>query len=385
MRVISATVYALEIPFIETFRHSLAERDHSDSVVVKVTTDSGLSGFGEGVPRPYVTGETQAKSLEHIQEVLLPAILGADLDGIDVRRILPFVNGLLPREDVSGAVAWHASRCAAELAITDCLLRAQDTSLGTVLPPGTQEIVYSGVITAGPVDRIEKMARRLKSDGFRHIKLKVGRNEDDARVGLVRAVMGPDVSIRLDANGAFDRDTAVRFLSAVAPYHVDCIEQPLPRGDPAELAALRSETPVPVMADESVVTLRDAEELIARKACDLFNLRISKCGGLHRTLALAGLAASAGIGIQLGCQVGETAILSAAGRHLAAHLDGLRFVEGSYSTHLLVEDIAQEKVIFGRGGMATVLTGPGLGISVREDLLAKYAAEVITVTAGRPT
>lgn len=379
MKIASATIYALDIPFVEAFGHSLAERDRSDSVVVKVTTDSGISGFGEGVPRPYVTGETRKKSIEHIKDVLLPAILEADLDGTDIRHTIPFVNRLLPREDVAGTVVWHAARCAVELAITDCLLRANDTSLAAVLPPRTSEITYSGVITSGPIPRIEKMARRLKAAGFRHVKLKVGHPEDDERVGLVRAILGPSVSLRLDANGAFGRDAAVRFLSAVARYHVDCIEQPIPRGDPAELAALRSSTPVPVMADESVVTIRDAEELIAKKACDLFNLRISKCGGLHNTLAIAELAASAGIGIQLGCQVGETAVLSAAGRHVAAHLDGLRFVEGSYGTHLLVEDIAEEDVVFGRGGAASVLTGPGLGISVLEEVVAKHAAEVISV------
>lgn len=378
MKIVSATVYAMDIPFVEPFGHTMAERDRSDSVVVKVITDAGIAGFGEGVPRPYVTGETRATSIKHIHDILLPAVLGTDLNGTDVRHAISFVHGLLPGEDDTGAVVWHAARCAVELAVTDCLLRANNTSLAAILPPRIPEVTYSGVITAGPLSRIEKIARRLKSIGFPHVKLKVGQPEDEAHVGLVRAIMGPSVSLRLDANGAFVRDTAVRFLSAVARYNVDCIEQPIPRGDPAELAALRTRAPVPLMADESVVTIRDAEELIAMNACDLFNLRLSKCGGLHNTLAIAKLAATAGIGIQLGCQVGETAILSAAGRHVAAHLNGLRFVEGSYGTHLLIEDIAEENVGFGQGGIAPVLAGPGLGISVREEVLAKYAAEVIS-------
>lgn len=379
MKIVSAIVYGVDIPFVETFRHSLAARDRSDSVVVKVTTDTGLSGFGEGLPRPYVTGETREKSLEHIKTVLLPAILDADLRGADVHHVLAFVHELLPCEDISGEVAWHASRCAVELAVTDCLLRANKVSLAAVLPPRIREITYSGVISSGLTPQIEKMARRLKAIGFRHVKLKVGRPEDEEQVGLVRAILGPSVSLRLDANGAFARDAAVRFLSAVAKFNVDCIEQPIPRGDPSELAALRSGVSVPVMADESVVTIRDAEELIAMNACDLFNLRISKCGGLLNTLAMAELAATAGIGIQLGCQVGETAILSAAGRHVAAHLNGLRFVEGSYGSHILVEDVAEENITFGHGGMAPVLAGPGLGITVREEILARHATAVISV------
>lgn len=379
VKIVSAVVYGMDIPFVETFSHSLAVRDRSDSVVVKVTTDMGISGFGEGLPRPYVTGETREKSLEHIKTVLLPAILNANLKGIDIHQALAFLHALLPCLDVPGGVVWHASRCAVELAVMDCLLRANKISLAAVLPPRTAAIIYSGVISSGLSPRIEKMARRLKSIGFRDVKLKVGQPEDEECVGLVRTIMGPAVSLRLDANGAFLKDEAIRFLSAVEKYKVDCIEQPIPRGNPAELAALRTSSSVPVMADESVVTILDAEALIEMKACDLFNLRISKCGGLYNTLAMAELAATAGIGIQLGCQVGETAILSAAGRHVAAHLNGLRFVEGSYGTHILAEDIAEEDVVFGHGGIAPVLTGHGLGISVREDRLVKYAADIISM------
>ncbi len=379
MKIASADIYALDIPFVEAFSHSLARRDRSGSVIVKVTTDSGISGFGEGVPRPYVTGETRETSIGHVRDVLLPAFLGTDLNVPEVPHVMSFVNGLFPRANTGRAVIQHASRCAVELAMIDCLLRAAGLSLAAVLTPKSQQVTYSGVITSGPVGRIEKIAQRFMARGFRSIKIKVTRPEDIELVCLVREIMGPDVSLRLDANGAFGRDAAVRFLAAAAEYDVECIEQPIPRGDPVELAALRASTPVPVMVDESLVTLRDAEELIAAKACDFFNLRISKCGGLYNTLAIAKLAESAGVGIQLGCQVGETAILSAAGRHVAASLGEVRFVEGSYGTHLLIEDIAQEAVAFGYGGKAPVLTGPGLGIDVREDVLRRHATEVISL------
>ena len=210
------------------------------------------------------------------------------------------------------------------------------------------------------------------------VKVKVCGHEDLECVAIVRDIMGSSASIRIDANGAFDPETAARFLALAAQYEIECVEQPIPRGSPTELAALRAATPVPVMADESLVTVQDARKLIEEEAVDYFNLRISKCGGLRATLAIAELAHSADIGIQLGCQVGETAILSAAGRHVAAHLEGLRFVEGSYGTHLLAEDIAQEEIAFGHGGQAPVLTGPGLGVSVREEVLDRYARKAMS-------
>lgn len=379
MKIASACIYALNIPFAESFSHSLSERNHSDSIIVKVTTDSGISGFGEGVPRPYVTGEKRDTSIVHIKNELLPPIIDAQLDGIAIKHAFAEINNLTPEPTATCAVVWNASRCAVELAIIDCFFRSNNISVSDALPPISQTVTYSGVISAGSIAKVEKMAQRCKAAGFKYIKMKVSAEDDAERVAAVRNILGPSVSIRLDANTAFNQKTAVEFLKSVEQYDIECIEQPIPRGDPSELSALRSLSPIPIMADESIVTIQDAQGLIEKNAVDYFNLRISKCGGLCKTIAIADLARSAGIGIQLGCQVGETAILSAAGRHFAAYMKDLRFVEGSYGTYLLVEDVSEEDIGFGSGGRADILTGAGLGIAVREELLDKYAEDKISV------
>jgi len=379
MKIVSACIYALNIPFAESFSHSLSERNHSDSIIVKVTTDSGISGFGEGVARSYVTGETRDTSVDYIKNKLLPRIVGAQLDRIDIKHAFAEINNLIPESTAESAVVWNASRCAVELAVIDCLFRSNNLSVSDAMPPVSQTVTYSGVISAGSIAKVEKMAQRCKVAGFNYIKMKVSGEEDAERVATVRTILGPSVSIRLDANTAFNQKSAVQFLESVKQYDIACIEQPIPRGNPAELAALRILSPIPIMADESIVTIQDAQRLIETNAVDYFNLRISKCGGLCKTIAIADLARSAGIGVQLGCQVGETAVLSAAGRHLAAYLKDLRFVEGSYSTHLLVEDISEEAIVFGSGGIAEILTGAGLGMTVRDDLLDKYAEDKISV------
>lgn len=379
MKIVSACIYALNIPFVESFSHSLSEWNHSDSIIVKVTTDSGISGFGEGVPRSYVTGETRDTSVDHIKSKLLPQIVGIQLDGIAIKHAFAEINNLIPESTAKGAVVWNASRCAVELAVIDCLFRSNNLSVSDVMPPVSQTVTYSGVISAGSIAKVEKMAQRCKTAGFKYIKMKVSGEEDVERVAVVRNILGPSVSIRLDANTAFNPKTAVQFLKSIEQYDIACIEQPIPRGNPSGLAALRVLSPIPIMADESIVTIQDAQWLIEKNAVDYFNLRISKCGGLCKTIAIADLARSAGIGIQLGCQVGETAVLSAAGRHLAAYLKDLRFVEGSYSTHLLVADISEEAIVFGSGGRADILVGAGFGITVREELLDKYAEDKISV------
>lgn len=379
MKLVSGTVYALGIPFVEAFRHSAKERRWSDAVVVRVRDDAGTEGFGEGVARPYVSGETVDMVVEHLTRDLWPAVAERELPelaGVDAFRAIELFirdgpDG--PDRRAPGVIAHHASRAALELAILDCALRARGRPMAELLAPVRPRVVYSGIITAGSLDTALQHARQMKLVGLPHVKVKVGFADDVARVRAVREVLGPDVSLRVDANGAWTVDQALETVQALAPFDIAAVEQPLPRGPVAELKRLRAASPVPIMVDESVVTLEDAEALIAEQAVDYINVRVSKCGGLARSRAIALRAAAAGVRLQVGSQVGETAILSAAGRHLAAALPEVAFVEGSFGTLLLTEDVSAESVRFGHRGEAPLLTGPGLGVRVLEDRLRRYA------------
>jgi muconate cycloisomerase len=286
------------------------------------------------------------------------------------------VAALLPETPAAGGVTPNAARAALELAILDCMLHRVGRPMSTVLPPRRSHLTYSGVITAGPVERAVQHARRMHAIGMRHVKVKVGFEDDVARVTAVREVLGPDVSLRLDANGAWTFERAVAVLAALTPLGLAAVEQPLARGRVEELARLRAATAIPIMVDESLVTIADADALIEAKAVDFFNVRVSKCGGLAPSLAIALRAGAAGIGVQVGSQVGETSILAAAGRHLGAALADVTFVEGSFGTMLLTEDISTDSVRFGHRGEAPLLTGPGLGIRVVEERLRRHAATI---------
>jgi muconate cycloisomerase len=381
MRVTSATIYALDIPFVESFRHRSMDRSACDSVVVRVRDDAGTEGFGEGVPRPYVTGESVDLALEHVAERLWPAVAERPVPSLDEGASLDEVAGLLPLTGIPGVRSDNASRAALELALVDCLLRREGLSAARILPPRRDRVFYSGVITAGAPLLALRHARQMKLVGLAHVKLKVGYADDVDRIRAVRGILGPDVSLRLDANGAWTPARAVEVLDAVAPQAIAAVEQPLRAGPLEELQRLRAAVPVPVMADESLVTPEDADRLIEARAVDYFNIRISKCGGLARSLQIARRAAAAGIRVQVGCQVGETAILSAAGRHVAAALPEVAFVEGSYGSMLLAEDVSADGVRFGHRGEAPLLKGPGLGVRVIESRLRKYARRVVELQA----
>ena len=377
MKLVAATLYALRIPFVESFSHSATERRWSDSVVVRVRDEAGTEGFGEGTPRPYVTGEIVETMLDHLTCELWPRVAGREVPpACNLEALAAFI----PETGLAGAIAPHASRAALELAVLDCALQRAGRSLATLLPPRRSRVTYSGVIAAGPIARAVQHARQMRAIGLHDVKVKVGFDDDVARVTAVREALGHDASLRLDANGAWSFDRAVQVLNAVAPLGIAAVEQPLPRGPVEDLARLRQAIPVAIMADESLVTPADAEALIAGEAVDFFNIRISKCGGLARSLAIAERAAKAGVGVQVGSQVGETAILSAAGRHLAAGLPTVAFVEGSFGTLLLAEDVSVESVRFGHRGEASLLTGPGLGVRVVEERLRRRTVAVHELT-----
>ena len=383
MKIIKAKIYTLKIPFNFSFGHFLKIRFYSDSIIVELTTDTGVRGYGEGMARSYVTGETAKKSINHIKDVLLPAIMNKDIPNIETsqnpQNALSYINDYFPKTRTSGAIVWNASRAAVELAIIDSLLKNQQKSLNCILPAKSQNVTYSGVFSSENLTKTIELAKRAKETGLQYIKIKVGKISDIERIAVVRDIMGQSASIRLDANGAFSVKKAIQFIKSVETFTIDSIEQPVKRGNVADLATVRVNSPIPIMADESIVTYDDAKELIENNACDYFNLRISKCGGLHSSLAIADLAEQNAIKLQLGCHVGETAVLSAAGRHLAAHLPNIKFVEGSYSTLLLTEDISKENIVFGNGGVAPIFTGYGFGVNIQEETLKKYSKNYIVM------
>jgi L-alanine-DL-glutamate epimerase-like enolase superfamily enzyme len=150
------------------------------------------------------------------------------------------------------------------------------------------------------------------------------------------------------------------------------VEQPVARDDLDGLRRVTATIRERVIADESVGTPEEATRLASMGACDVFNIRVSKCGGLLRSARIARVARAAGLDCIVGAQVGESGILSAAGRHLAAAI-GARNAEGSAGRLLLARELVAERVIPGRGGRAPVHGGPGLGVSVRERVLEEVA------------
>jgi muconate cycloisomerase len=190
---------------------------------------------------------------------------------------------------------------------------------------------------------------------------------------MIRRRVGKEVDIRVDANEAWPAAGAAEKIRELEPFDISAVEQPVPHAEVDRLAAIRKEIKTPIMLDESLCGMADAERAVAGGLCDLFNLRLSKCGGFIPSLRLAQFALRHGLGYQLGCQIGETAILSTAGRHFATSVKNLRAVEGSYDRHLVQYALGDEDVTFGWGGWAPALVRTGLGIGIQEDWVERLA------------
>jgi muconate cycloisomerase len=385
VKIVELTACQVRIPLCRPIRHALHRRTETDNLLLRCVLEDGTVGFGEGVPRDYVTGETIDSTLE----LLAGSDLGAQLSpAADWPAAVALAERLrlapVPGDD--RGVGGNAARCAVELAVLDAYGRHFGQPLSSVtrvLAPDLYEprpwARYSAAITTGRGRKVWLYGWVLWLYGFRQLKVKVGIEgyDDVARLRTLRRSLGKRIDVRVDANEAWSPAEAGPRIRALEPFGISAVEQPVPHAEVAALAELRRQVRVPLMLDESLCGLLDAERAVAAGTCDLFNLRLSKCGGFIPSLRLAQFAKRHGLGYQLGCQVGETAVLSAAGRHFAASVGGLRYLEGSYDRHLVREALATRDLTFGRGGWAPALTGAGLGIDLDPPALARVTTRTI--------
>lgn len=366
MKINECRIYLLKIPFRFSFRHARAARENTTNIIVMIKLDNGVKGFGEAVPREYVTGETGESVFGFVEKEMSGVLNRVSFEEKDI-----FLG------ELGQALADFppAARCAVELACLDAFSRYHHLSLNHLFRKERdfKQFIYSGVMSAEGLPKTWKMALLFKFYGLKEIKLKVGFKNDLARLKTLRYLLGPGTDIRLDVNGAWDVREAIEKIKAMRPYGLGLVEQPVEAADLIGFKKVTDESGVKTMADESLRTLTEAEKLGQEKICHSFNIRLSKCGGFLNSLKIAEAAQRYGLSFQIGCHVGETGILGAAGWHLAVCLPQALYREGCYSRFLLKEDIIREDLTFGFRGRARNLVGPGLGIEVLEDRLAKYS------------
>jgi muconate cycloisomerase len=375
MSISSLKLFKVAVPLKKVIKHASFERSESENLVVRVTLSDGIVGYGEGVPRSYVTGETPESAIAALEAHDWSAIMGRPSSFPEVVERLETLTLPEIEADPRG-MAGNAARCALEMATLDAYGLRFGESIGRAVELAKveglkrlaqlQRVRYSAAITAESARSERISALKIRIYGFHQVKIKVGtRGQDDGRrLERMRKILGRRMDIRLDANEAWPVAELVDRVQPLLRFGPTALEQPVPHADVEALAELRPRLGVPVMLDESLCGYPDALSALELRTADLFNVRLSKCGGILPSLRIIGLAHGSGLGVQLGCHPGETALLSAAGRHVASRVGGLRYVEGSYDRHILAANLTAQDLTFGYGGRARPIKGPGLGVKV---------------------
>lgn len=370
MTVRPIELFHLRIPFKRKYKHSLAERAETSNLVVKINTSEGVTGWGETIPREYLTGETVESAARFIKERFPPNLPSPCFKS--AQDVSDYLQGMSYECDPTRAMA---ALCGLELAVLDAAGKYFNISAGNAVGNILQnKIHYTAPIDAGSLRKVKKRAWLFRLAGFRDFKVKVGGPDDVAAVAAVRRIAGKRANIRIDANCAWSAEEAVAKLREMSRFGISSVEQPVEARDLVGMREVRERSGVPVMADESLCTMDDAKALVAEKACDIFNVRLAKCGGMLACKRLIDFARENNIQVQLGCLVGETGILSAAERIFAGRVEGVIHHEFSFPCFLLEKDIVENPVSVGYHGVGKVRTAEtGLGVSINEKILAQYA------------
>ncbi|MFN0315575.1 MAG: mandelate racemase/muconate lactonizing enzyme family protein [Burkholderiales bacterium] len=365
MNLICLKGYSLNIAFKASFRHASAERSHTQTLWVEARTHTH-TGYGEGCPREYVTGETlasahsfvarhEAQWREHVTNIeSLRGWIGANEQEIDRHP-----------------AAW----CAAEMALLDALGKESNQPIEALLnlPPLPGSFRYSAVLGDASPAAFEALLDRYLKTGFDQFKIKLSGDlaSDREKVRLLTAAGLEPSQVRADANNLWaSAALATEHLRALE-FPFWALEEPLKTGDYEGLQHLARALSSRIILDESFQRTAQLDALQGPPHQWILNLRLSKLGGLIRSLAAAEHARKRGLSIICGAHVGETSLLTRAALTVAAQAqDALLAQEGAVGTHLLAQDVTAPPLMFGKNGILRIedfdfSPHPGLGLDIR--------------------
>ena len=295
---------------------------------------------------------------------IAPAVVG--LDPLELARVIEAMEEAVPEQSFAKA--------AVDVALHDVAGRVLGRPVHDLLGGARRrEVPLAWAVGTGPREEMVEEAARYARAGYATVKVKIGADpgEDLENVAAVREAVGAGVKLRVDANQGYDLETAREVLAEMTRHDLELVEQPVPRADIEGMAALTAELPVPVMADESLLTVRDAHELVERMACDVFNIKVMKVGGLAAAGRIARIAGDAGLPCLVGSMV-EFGVGTAAGLHFALAGPDVVFAAELIGPEMLAADVVEAAPFLagcGRGRLEAP-AGPGLGLELREEHLA---------------
>lgn len=376
MRITELRTTPVRVPLRVPAKWSGGTRLTAPAILVELETDAGLVGLGECV------GPTLPTLHALLERELRPLLVGAD--PMRHELLLHRMEELTVNYD---AIARYAI-AGVDIALWDLKARALGTSVADLLGGVYRdEVRWMGYLFIEEPSVNAEQALRYVQEGYDTLKVKVGRDieQDVRRLAAIRDAVGWDVQIRIDANMAWSRSTAVRAIRRLSEFRLQYCEQPIPWYDIEGLAEISRQVDVPLAADESLTGIREALALIQARAVEVFVLYVSEAGGLTRARDIAHLADAAGIACVTGTWA-ELGVGTAAAAHLIA---SSRNFQMACDTHYpMQEDDILTQMLPLRGGRMRLPSGPGLGVELDREKVERYhryeARETVFYDHDRP-
>ncbi|MET0821075.1 MAG: muconate cycloisomerase family protein [Aeromicrobium sp.] len=365
--VVDLRTWILDIPLIRPHKFATAEMDTQAVLLVRLEVEDGTVGWGEGVVPggPWWGGESIEGMEVLVNRYLAPQVIGHDVLGVEALA--------LRLAKVAGGAPF--ARAGVEMAAWDAAGRALGVPVHQLLGGRHRDrLPVTWAMGAEPADVLVAEAQHLLDTG-RHgsFKLKMGAmpaEQDVLRVAKVAEAIGDRARISVDLNGSWDEHAARRWLPVLAEAGVTLVEQPLPAAHTGGLASLRDNSSLAIMADESVWTASDAIRIAQDRSADAFALKIAKSGGIRSVRQVAAVAEAAGIGCYGGTTI-ETSLGTAASAHVFSSTASLDWGTELFGPLILADDITNEPAVY-RDGNLLMQAGPGFGVTIDEDKVAKY-------------
>ena len=353
MKITNVRLGRISVPLRTPFKTALRSVSSVEDVIVEIHTDCGAVGYGEAPPTGAITGDTTGAIIGAIQDHIAKSILGRDVD--DFESLLQTVQ--------KSIVHNSSAKAAVDMALWDLYGQLYNIPVHKLLGGSRKQITTDITISVNDPEVMVKDALIAVDRGYDCLKMKVGVNPalDVARLSAVRQAVGKDITIRIDANQAWQPKEAVRILNQMQEQGLDIelVEQPVKAHDLEGLKYVTDRSYVPVLADESVFSPEDAVTIMKMGAADLVNIKLMKCGGIYNALKIASAAEVFGVECMIGCML-EAKISVNAAVHLACAKNIITKVDLDGPV-LCREDPILGGAVFNEK-IITVSDAPGLGI-----------------------
>jgi len=352
MRITAVEQWTVTMPLDEPYVIAYETISTAVSVFLRIVTDTGVEGYGCAAPDLEVTSETPASVSRVFEDAVEPALVGADP-----------LRPMFLIEHLRNDLASHPSALAAvDMALWDVVGKVAGLPVWQLLGGYRDHIRTSVTIGILPVEQTVARARAWVAQGFKALKLKGGADVDldIERMLQVRAAVGEEVELRFDANQGYTVEQSIRFVEGTRSTNLEIFEQPTPRGQPDLLGRVASSVHVAVMADESLMGLRDAYRLARREWADMVNVKLMKVGGMSEALQINAVARAANLEVMIGC-MDEAALSIAAGLHVALARSSVVYAD--LDGHLGLQGDPTAGAVILRNGILYPAPGPGLGVA----------------------